>query len=333
MNQYIGHESQYYGVEEHRLVGGKGDGMRLLQVRNGRGLEFTVSADRAADISRLTFCGMNMGYFAPCGYVAPAYYDDRGDQFLKSFTAGFLTTCGLNNVGTPGEDAGESLPLHGTIGNTPAEQIYWESDDKEIRIHAKVVDARLFSHKLVLHRTIRCSLSENVFSIEDRICNEGDSAYPVEVMYHMNMGYPLLTEDSLLYIPSDHVRARNERAAEGLEEWNQMRKPEAGFEEQCYYHSFDGEGKAGIFQPAEGLGLIISFDSRELNYLTQWKMMGVRDYVLGLEPGNCNPDGRKRMREDGTLKILAPGEEVSYRFRVSMVKGMEAWEKITGQKG
>ena len=46
MNQsaYYGHESQLFGVEEVRLQGGKGDGMRLLQVRNGKGLEFTVSA-------------------------------------------------------------------------------------------------------------------------------------------------------------------------------------------------------------------------------------------------------------------------------------------------
>ena len=43
MNSYIGHPSQLSGVEEYRLIGGKGDGMRLLQVRNGLGLEFTVS--------------------------------------------------------------------------------------------------------------------------------------------------------------------------------------------------------------------------------------------------------------------------------------------------
>ena len=60
MNKYIGHDSQVYGVEEHRLVGGKGDGMRLLQVRNGKGLDFTVVADRCADISRLSFQGINM---------------------------------------------------------------------------------------------------------------------------------------------------------------------------------------------------------------------------------------------------------------------------------
>lgn len=35
---YIGHSSQLSGVEEHRLVGGKGDGMRLLLVNNGSGI-------------------------------------------------------------------------------------------------------------------------------------------------------------------------------------------------------------------------------------------------------------------------------------------------------
>ena len=73
MNPYIGHESQLYGVEEVRLVGGRGDGMRLLNIKNGKGLELTLSADRCADISRLSLCGVNFGYFAPCGYVAPTY--------------------------------------------------------------------------------------------------------------------------------------------------------------------------------------------------------------------------------------------------------------------
>ena len=42
MNPYIGHPTQLCGVEEHRLVGGKGDGMRLYEVRNGNGLEMKV---------------------------------------------------------------------------------------------------------------------------------------------------------------------------------------------------------------------------------------------------------------------------------------------------
>lgn len=84
---YYGHESQLFGVEEYRLTGGKGDGMRLLQVRNGKGLDFTVSADRCADISRLHFRGENCGFFSANGYVAPAYYDDKEAGWLKNFTA------------------------------------------------------------------------------------------------------------------------------------------------------------------------------------------------------------------------------------------------------
>ena len=116
---YYGHESQLFGVEEHRLVGGRGDGMRLLQVRNGLGLEFTVSADRGCDISRLSWKGDNYGFFSANGYVGPAYYDDRDAGWMKGFTAGFLTTCGLLNVGAPCVDEGEALGQHGSISHTP----------------------------------------------------------------------------------------------------------------------------------------------------------------------------------------------------------------------
>ena len=78
MNPYIGHDSQLYGIEEHRLVGGKGDGMRLYEVNNGKGLMMTVSPDRGGDITRLRYRGINLSYFSPCGYVAPAYYDKIG---------------------------------------------------------------------------------------------------------------------------------------------------------------------------------------------------------------------------------------------------------------
>lgn len=319
MNPYIGHESQLYGVEEHRLVGGKGDGMRLLQVRNGKGLEFTVTPDRCADISRLCFRGMNMGYFSPCGYVAPAYYDDKGDGFLKSFYSGFLTTCGLTAVGTPCEDAGEVLPLHGTVSHIPAEHVYWEADETEIRIHARICDERIFSHKLILNRTIICSLQENKFTIKDTIVNRGDTESPVMILYHMNMGYPLLSEKAVVKIPSVSVVPRNERAVQGLDSWSEMLPPQKQFEEQCYYHSFDHKGRASIFNPEIGQGLEITFDADSLKCFTEWKMMGQRDYVLGLEPGNCTPDGRDRVREAGDLTVLAPGECVSYEVQVAMM--------------
>ena len=220
VSPYIGHPSQLCGVEEVRLAGGRGDGMRFLQLRNAAGLEMTISADRCADISRLIFKGDNMGYFSPNGYVAPSYYDDRGAGFLKSFTAGFLTTCGLTAVGSPCTDNGEDLPLHGTIGNTPCERIWWDEDDENIYIHAIVNDSGIFARKLRMKRTITVGRTESRFTITDTIENQGDAETPLMIMYHMNMGYPLLSEHSVVEVNSVSVTPRDARAAEDLDTWN-----------------------------------------------------------------------------------------------------------------
>jgi len=317
-NPYIGHASQLCGVEEVRLVGGKGDGMRFFQLRNAAGLEMTISADRCADIPRLIFKGDNMGYFSPCGYVAPAYYDEPEAGFLKSFTAGFLTTCGLTAVGSPCTDEGEALPLHGTIGNTPCERIWWEEDAENLYIHACINDGAPFARKLYMKRTITCAKHTNSFRITDTVENQGDGQTPVMILYHLNMGYPLLSERAVLDIPSVTVKPRNDHAAQDLDTWNKMLPPTSGFEEQCYYHSFDKEGCASIYNPDINKGLRISFDPKNLNYFTQWKMMGCRDYVLGLEPGNCHPDGRDVMRKEGKLQFLQPGEKITFEVNINL---------------
>lgn len=320
MNAYIGHDSQFYGVEEHRLVVGKGDGMRLLEVNNGKGLELTISPDRNGDITRLRFRGINMSYMSPCGYVAPAYYDSIGGNWLQSFTAGFLTTCGLQAVGSPCIDEGEVLPLHGAIANQPCEQCYWTEEDHELVIHTVTKDETIFGRKLRLIRKISVSLTENQFVMEDCIVNTGDRVEPVEILYHMNMGYPLLDEDSVVEIPSVEVLPRDDHAAEDIENWMHMEKPTANYQERCYYHKFpDEKGKASIYQPKLNQGLEITFDAKELDGFVEWKMMGVRDYVLGLECGNCYPDRRDVMRKTGMLKFLQPGEKKEYKVTVKMI--------------
>ena len=119
--EYIGNLSQLFHVENYRMEGGKKDGVRVTNVQNENGLNYTVVADRCMDIANLSFKGINISYINPSGIVAPEYYDRTGVNWLKSFTAGFVTTCGLDNVGNPCED-GEELGLHGRIGNTPADE-------------------------------------------------------------------------------------------------------------------------------------------------------------------------------------------------------------------
>jgi len=327
--KYMGHPSQCHGVEEHILSGGKGNGMRLLEVRNGLGLQFTVSADRCADISRLSFRGDNYGFFAPCGYVGPQFHHgDSHDGFVRSFTAGFLTTCGLAAVGAACRDDGEDLPIHGTVSNMPSDILRRTVDDDAIRIDAVVSDSVLFGRKLTLRRSISCSLRENVIRLTDTVKNKGNAVSPVMILYHFNMGYPLLDENALLHIPSAEVTPRNERAEKGLDFWKTMEKPQVGFEEQCYYHRFAKAGSASLYQHRLGKGIRISFDADELDCFVEWKMMGETDYVLGLEPGNCLPDGRDVMRERQILKFIEPEEEKKYSVTIEMIESESRWEKI-----
>lgn len=325
-NSYIGHNSQICGVEESILTRGKGKGMTLLNVRNGKGLNLTFSADRAMDISRVEYLGFNIGYFSPCGYVAPQFYDKDGTGFLKSFTAGFLTTCGLTAVGSPCVDEGETLPLHGTISNTPSENYYYTEDENEIKISATVRDAAIFNRKLLLCRTYTISKSENLIKIDDTVKNIGGETAPCMLLYHMNMGYPLLSENAVVNIPHTSVRARNAHAQEDIENSLVMEKPQSGYEERCYYYDVKAKNTTaavGIFNPDIERGLVISFDKTSLDRFTQWKMMGEGEYVLGLEPGNCTPDGRDINRRDGILKFIDPNEEYKTHLEIKFTQNTE----------
>lgn len=324
MKKYIGHPSQISGVDEMCLLKGKGKGMTLLEVRNGKGLQFTLTADRCMDISRVSYKGDNMGYFAPAGYVAPAFYDKNA--FLKSFTAGFLTTCGLEGVGVPCIDDGEEIPMHGTVSNIPCDNYYYTEDDEKITVCGTIRDASLFGTKLVMKRTYEFSKLSNVFTLTDEIENVADKETPCMLLYHINMGYPLLSENAKVVIPANAAAPRDEHAKSGFENRLVMEKPQAGYQEMCYFYDVkekDGMATVGIYNPDIKKGLTISFDKSTLNRFTEWKMMGETEYVLGLEPCNCTPDGRDLMRREGILKILKPGEIYKTKVVVSFTETEE----------
>ena len=49
--------------------------------------------------------------------------------------------------------------------------------------------------------------------------------------------------------------------------------------------------------------------------------MGEGEYVLGLEPANCTPDGRDVVRESGLLKYLEPGERYETEIELKFTDG------------
>lgn len=56
---------------------------------------------------------------------------------------------------------------------------------------------------------------------------------------------------------------------------------------------------------------------------------GQQDYVVGIEPGNCLPIGRKASKEKGWLDKLEPGSSKSFTLEMGM---MTIWEEIKWYK-
>ena len=95
VSRYTGDLSQIGGTRHYELSEGKARGVRAVDVATGMGLQFTVLPDRGMDISRCSFRGTNLVYRTATGEVHPAYYDPHGQEWLRGFFGGLLTTCGL----------------------------------------------------------------------------------------------------------------------------------------------------------------------------------------------------------------------------------------------
>jgi hypothetical protein len=332
-----GDASQILGVKEYVLEGGRARGVRAVDVKNGSGLELTVLPDRGMDIAWLSCCGRNFSYIGSPGVVAPEYYGASGFDWLRSFTAGFLTTCGLRNVGSPCTDGDEEFGLHGRASNSPAEaacaDVDWSGERPSIVVSGRMREARVFGENLARSRKITVPCGRNVLVIEDRVENLGFREEAFSILFHFNLGYPLLDACSRVLAPSKTTRPRAESMRPGLGRWSFAEKPTPGIAEEVFYHELRGDARGrtcvALVNEEAKLGVALRFDLRALPNFTQWKMMGEGEYVMGLEPCNCLVEGRVATREAGMLERLAPGEVREFKIEAELLCDKKGLDRIT----
>jgi hypothetical protein len=330
--RYVGEYNQLFGIKPYTMTGGRAGGVRAFDVRNGSGLEFTVLQDRCLDISALSFRGMNCSYLSKTGIVSPCYYEKDGNGFLRNFFSGMLTTCGLRNVGPPCVEGGETFTQHGRISNIAAENVsaYVETGNNNpasMIIRGTMREACVFGENMLLHRSIVCRQGENKIRIANTVENAGFRREALMLLFHFNIGYPLLNEDAYLVVPSAKVTPRDADATVGLTAWNRCQPPVPGYREQVFYHDLeadnDGNTSVALINKELGLGLALHFNRRQLFHFTQWKQMGEGEYVMGLEPCNCFVDGRTAARNRNVIRYLEPGETCNFDISVEILDGMD----------
>ncbi|MGM9521979.1 MAG: aldose 1-epimerase family protein [Oscillospiraceae bacterium] len=334
--KYLGNSKQLFRVDDYRLTGGRGDGMRMLEVHNGADMEFVCSADRCMDIHYLRCRGNNLGFMTCAGDVSPQYYDSRGFGWMRSFTAGFMTTCGLLNTGLPEEYGGRERGLHGRASNTPAENVGVIIDETEEGIGARlcgtVREAYPTGENLELTRTVSAAYGDPCIRIHDVVRNRGVGESLHMMLYHFNLGYPLLSENTRLLIPTKKVTPRDSDAAANPEAWKVVTPPEKGLPEMCYYHELkaapDGRTFVAAYNPAVSAGVAIHFDRGVLDHFVQWRQLTTGYYAMGLEPCNATIDGISDALKNGSAKFLRPGESVTYDITIELLGGQERFDGL-----
>jgi galactose mutarotase-like enzyme len=330
----FGRIEQIGGLRRVESNEGPEAGVEQIQVRTGAGLTYTVLPTRGMDIGLAEFGGAPLSWLSPAGEVHPAFFDDRGLGWLRTAAGGLLMTCGLTQVGSPGEEAGEALGLHGRAHHTPARQVAalgrWNEDEYEMQIQGQIEETSLFGHHLRLTRMILSTLGQNSLTIEDEVENLGFEPAPHMLLYHFNFGFPLMSEDTQITFPSRKVSPRDpDFPLRDLAEWP---GPQSGYKERIYYHeelATDSSGWAGVHirnphfpLPGQHTGgpvtVRLKWDAQPLPVLIQWKMPGTGMHVLGIEPANCHVEGRPAERARGTLILLDPGQSLKYHLQLSI---------------
>ncbi|MGN1099497.1 MAG: aldose 1-epimerase family protein [Christensenellales bacterium] len=311
----LGNIEQVAYVREYVFASGKAKGMNVLEFNNGL-LSFTVSVDRGLDIIDFRYMNTNLGFLSKNGVVGSHLAHTAAVPFSKSFEGGFLYTCGLDNIGVPEGDA----VLHGSMTQVPAVKLKidtrWENDEYLLSVEGEMHNTSLFGENFVLRRRISTSFMSESIEIRDELANEEFTDMEYKMLYHFNMGYPLLDDCTRIEGPFTATKPRNEWANLTIDACREMHPPIDGLEERCYFHTIEVQKPVvSVINERAGLRLDLEFNRDNLDRFVEWKSMRSGDYALGLEP--CSTD-----LDDKHGKIIPPGGSIVNEIKIS-VKDIE----------
>ena len=317
MNKYIGNRMQLFDVREYKFSNGKAEGTRAIDIWNGANLHFTILPDRCLDLFSVRYKNNNMAFHTPNGVVNPSYYNELGNVWLRSFAAGFLTTCGLKNYGGA-DGTNPDLTFHGRIANTPCEQLSIDipEDGSSVTISGVMREAILFGSNMTLTRSITVKKGEDKIFVKDIIKNEGFKDTHLSMLYHFNLGYPLVSEKANIYLPSTKCHPFSASAKANPDAWNYFEEPSDDAEEMLFEHELS-EKCFGIDNPELNTKLRINYLSPALTNFLEWRSCQSGNYVCGLEPMTATNSGFKANVENGTQKYLKAQEKVVNTFEIS----------------
>ncbi|GAA4433159.1 aldose 1-epimerase family protein [Bremerella cremea] len=333
-------------VTHTRMFGGRRDGVELLTVQNGD-FSFTTIPTRGMGIHQAKYGETRIGWNSPIeGPVHPQFVplsDPSGLGWLDGMDE-LIVRCGLESNGAPEFDAETGrlkYGLHGRIANQPTEDVVVDvSDAGEMCISGEVRESRFLCYNVALKTEIRTKAGENGFRIRDQIVNRSAQPSMAQMLYHINMGAPILGEGASVVCPATEICPRTDVAAAGIENWSTYDAPTTGYQEQVFFFQLAadeaGQTCALLKNAAGDQGVSVHFNIQQLPYFIVWKNTAAEadGYVTGLEPATNFPNPRSFEEKHGRVLQLAPGQtyeiDLGLQFHPDAASVAAIEEKIAG---
>jgi hypothetical protein len=327
------------------LEGGDGAerGVRLLRCSSGAGFDFEILVDRGFDIGGAWLNGRPLAWSSPVGLVGPWYAEPAGIGWFRGFPGGLVSTCGLDHTLLGGTDDAtvfnyphrvtETYGLHGRYTGLPARLagygVSWDGDECVLWAEGEILQAALFGEQLLLRRRVETDLGGVSLRITDTVTNIGPTPCPHMMLYHCNVGFPVVDAGAELIYPSGPGTCVSTASSPG---YQQLTGPSADFVEECYEHDMragpGGLVGAAVVNRALSVGVFQRYDPATLPRHITWRQLGTVAYVVAMEPSTNRDAGRFDARERGELAQLAPGEARRYQLEVGALVGAGAIEEF-----
>ncbi len=299
MNGKITNFAEVASLRRYTLSEGAGKGLDVLDCDNGK-IRFLLNLSKACDVMQLYHEGQNMSFISKNGFTG------REIPFLSRFEGGMLYSCGLDSVG-----GREGYELHGMLHNTPAQLVHAACDENGILVEAIVRNTALFGRNIVLKRKIFAAIGGDTVSIEDTLVNEGYKCEDYCMLYHINVGYPMLDEGARIVGDVAEYRPRTPFSAECAGEMYRVGAPLPDIEETCYFMTLNTP-EISIVNEKIGKSLTVSYSADTLSCFVMWKSMVSGDYALGFEPATTELDG------GFTYRTLQPSAQTVHRICITV---------------
>jgi hypothetical protein len=220
----------------------------------------------------------------------------------------------------------ETYGLHGRFTGLPARLIGygvdWHGDEATIWAEGEVRQMAVFGEQLLLTRRIEVPLGGTALRLKDVVTNVGPTICPHMMLYHCNVGYPVVDAGSRLIYPATSATCVSEASSDN---YAVLDAPQSPYVEQYYEHEMaaDAEGwvTAGILNEERQLAVYQRYRKGALPHHITWRQLGVGTYVVAMEPSTNHDAGRFDARKRGELDHLLPGEQRHYELEIGAVSG------------